>query len=63
MNGWRAFAFGVQRMAKEKMVDKDAFDAVLKRLIDSPPMPLKQIVGKGKRPESGQPKQPKTRRK
>ena len=41
------------------MVDKDAFDAVLKRMIETPPMPLKSIVGKSKRPETGQPK-PKT---
>lgn len=46
-------------MKGEKMVDKDAFDAVLKRMIETPPMPLKSIVGKSKRPETGQPK-PKT---
>jgi len=50
-------------MKGEKTVDKDAFDAVLKRLIDSPPMPLKSVIGKGKRPENGQPKSPKTARK
>lgn len=50
-------------MKGEKMVDKDAFDAVLKRLIDSPPMPLKSVVGKSKSPESGQPKPPKKARK
>jgi len=50
-------------LKSQKTVDKDAFDAVLKRLIDSPPMPLKSVVGKGKRPENGQAKPPKTVRK
>jgi len=59
MNGWR----GLWLMKTRKTVDKDAFDAVLKRLIGSRPMPLKDVVGKGKRPENGQGKPPKTARK
>lgn len=61
MDGCGRLTLGV-RMAKDKLTDKDAFDAVLKRMIETPPMPLKSVVGKGKRPETGQPKPPKMKR-
>lgn len=40
----------------DKPIDKDAFDAILKRLIASPPLPLKDVPPKRKRPENAQTK-------
>lgn len=39
---------------KEVTVDKDKFDAVLRKIINTKPMPLKDVIGtspRGKRPE------------
>jgi hypothetical protein len=39
--------------SKPKPIDKDAFDALLKQLINSPPLPLKKVVGKGRKKAKG----------
>ena len=40
---------------REMLVDKDKFDSVLKRMINSKPLPLKDVIGtspRGKRAEA-----------
>lgn len=41
-------------------VNQDKFDAILKRLINSPPITMKQAVAKPKLKKNGEPKKGKT---
>jgi hypothetical protein len=44
----------------EDQTDQDKFDAILKRLINSPPLTMKQAVAKPKLKKNGEPKKGKT---
>jgi hypothetical protein len=45
---------------RENQTDQDKFDAILKRLINSPPLTMKQAVAKPKLKKNGEPKKGKT---
>jgi hypothetical protein len=49
-----------KRMSDEILVDKEKFDAVLKRLIEAKPMTFKEAVAKPKLNKDGTPRKPRT---
>jgi hypothetical protein len=40
---------------QEIMVDKDRFDAVLRKIISTKPLPLKDVIGTSLRPKRNEP--------